>query len=307
MADPVRVGFGTAHLFLRPDDEARSAAVLAVVLALPVGLIDTAPSYGHGRSEERVGVALAGLAGRPLVTTKVGLEPVLDPSPLLRAAKAASRRLPAPVQQRLRGGGGERRGLDPGLVRASVSRSLQRLGRIDRLLLHEVHPADLTDEVLGILAGSLAAGDVAAVGVATQDLLTAPCVARAPDLLTVAHVTASLLRPPVVLPVGVTVRVGHGLLGPAAVDLSALRAVLGSSRELADRWAAAVAGTSWEGPDGLAHAVLGAAAGRGLTDVVVATSRANAVAGTVAAAAAPPPPEIARALAVLAAQCSTTD
>jgi len=86
------------------------AAVLAAVLALPVGLIDTAPSYGHGRSEERVGVALAGLARRPLVTTKVGLEPARDPSPLLGAAKAASRRLPAVVQQRLRGGGGERRG-----------------------------------------------------------------------------------------------------------------------------------------------------------------------------------------------------
>lgn len=104
---------------------------------------------------------------------------------------------------------------------------------------------------------------MAAVGVATQDVLTAPCVARAPDLLTVAHVTASLLRPPVVLPAGVTVRVGHGLFGPAAADLSALRAVLGSSGELADRWAARGRRHELGGPDGLAHAVLGAAAARG--------------------------------------------
>lgn len=99
-------------------------------------------------------------------------------------------------------------------------------------------------------ASGAAAGDVAAVGVATQDVLTAPCVARAPDLLTVAHVTASLLRPPVVLPAGVTVRVGHGLLGPARLICRPCGRCSGRQGSWLTAGRLAVAGTSWEGRTG---------------------------------------------------------
>jgi len=296
----VRVAFGTAHLFLRPGDEAASQALLLAALALPVHGVDTAPSYGHGRSEARVGTALergalAAGAARPLVTTKVGLEPTPDQGVGARAGSQVVRRLPPGLEGRLRArlgrpAGGLARGvLDAGLVRASVARSLRRLGHVDRLVLHEARPEDVTDEVLGVLAGHLAAGDVGALGVATQDSLTAAVVARAPELLTVAHVTASVLREPVPLPPSVTVRVGHGLLGPAGADLRRLRGCLAADAGLAERWRAAVAGTAWEGPDGLAHAVLGLAAARGSTDVIVATSRSAGLAGTVAAAGQAPP------------------
>src|ERR1700741_5151839 len=56
-------------------DEAVSIATIRRAIELGVTLIDTAPAYGFGRSEEIVGKALAegGLRGRVLIATKVGL------------------------------------------------------------------------------------------------------------------------------------------------------------------------------------------------------------------------------------------
>ena len=56
-------------------DEAESIATLRAAVEHGVDLIDTAPAYGFGRSEEIVGKALAGgLRSRVCIATKVGLE-----------------------------------------------------------------------------------------------------------------------------------------------------------------------------------------------------------------------------------------
>ena len=57
-------------------DEAESAATIRGAVDHGINLIDTAPAYGFGRSEEIVGNALygAGLRSRVVIATKVGLE-----------------------------------------------------------------------------------------------------------------------------------------------------------------------------------------------------------------------------------------
>jgi aryl-alcohol dehydrogenase-like predicted oxidoreductase len=57
-------------------DEAESIATIRAAVERGINIIDTAPAYGFGRSEEIVGRALAEgkLRSRVLIATKVGLE-----------------------------------------------------------------------------------------------------------------------------------------------------------------------------------------------------------------------------------------
>lgn len=54
-------------------DEAESIAAIQASLDAGVTLIDTAPAYGLGRSEEIVGKALAGRRDKAVIATKCGL------------------------------------------------------------------------------------------------------------------------------------------------------------------------------------------------------------------------------------------
>ena len=70
-----RVGLGTAVLgnFLQAISDADAVTVISRSLASGVRYIDTAPLYGHGLAEQRVGVAVAGSSPAGLVlSTKVG-------------------------------------------------------------------------------------------------------------------------------------------------------------------------------------------------------------------------------------------
>src|SRR5258705_9055120 len=57
-------------------DEAESIATIQAGLERGINIIDTAPAYGFGRSEEIVGRAIAGVRARPRVVlaTKTGLD-----------------------------------------------------------------------------------------------------------------------------------------------------------------------------------------------------------------------------------------
>src|ERR1700682_2401758 len=57
-------------------DEAQSVSTIRAALEHGINIIDTAPAYGFGRSEEVVGRALAdaNLRSRVLITTKAGLQ-----------------------------------------------------------------------------------------------------------------------------------------------------------------------------------------------------------------------------------------
>src|SRR5688572_28798596 len=74
-------GFGGAAIgnLYRPVEEAEALATVTHALEAGLGLIDTAPYYGHGLSETRIGRALGAWRGaRPLICSKVGR--VLDPA-----------------------------------------------------------------------------------------------------------------------------------------------------------------------------------------------------------------------------------
>jgi len=70
-----RIGLGTASLgnFLEPMTDAEAIAVIRRALEAGIRYIDTAPLYGHGLAEQRVGHAIVGLSRSELVvSTKVG-------------------------------------------------------------------------------------------------------------------------------------------------------------------------------------------------------------------------------------------
>lgn len=280
------VALGTAHLFALVDP-GRSGAVLAAAWDAGVRRFDTAPSYGHGLSEPALGTFLAGHPGTEVVTTKVGLDPVAPGGAARRAAKAVARRvLPDGVAARLRRSGGTPvpGRFAPERVRASAERSLRRLGgRVDRLLLHEVHVEEVDDGLVAELERLVRSGDVGAVGVATQNARTAAAVERLGRVATVAHVAAGPFDEPVRLPSHVDTVVGHGLLGAGGRDLSTLRGVLHGSVARRDRWQDACAATDLA-DDGLAEALLARATRLDLTDVLVATGRPERVARSYALA-----------------------
>lgn len=167
---------GNMHRILAEDD-----AVATTRAAWHAGLryFDTAPLYGHGLSEQRVGRALAGCPrGDFLVSTKVGR--LLEPS--------------QPGEE----GGGIYKGVPPLKVRfdytrdgvlASLEASLARLGldRVDILYVHDLerrtHGSDAAHDARWreltdgggwrALAELRAAGTVSAIGLGVNE--TAAC------------------------------------------------------------------------------------------------------------------------------------
>jgi hypothetical protein len=154
-----------------------------------------------------------------------------------------------------------------------VQQSIHRLGRIERLLLHEVRAGDITDELLSYLQTLLQAGDVGQLGVATTNADTLTCLRLAPDLFEVAHLAVGPFDSAVALPAPVTVRVGHGVFGAGGKALRALTDALRSDASRAEHWRTCVAGTRWQGPTGLSDLLLARSCTQGLTDVIVATTK----------------------------------
>jgi aryl-alcohol dehydrogenase-like predicted oxidoreductase len=109
---------------------------------LGVRLFDTAPAYGAGEAERRLGESLARLPRYEcIITTKAGVT----------SSGLANRH----------------RDFSPSAIRKSVEGSIRRLNtRIDWLLLHGPSAGDLTHELLKTLADLKRRGDIAAVGVA---------------------------------------------------------------------------------------------------------------------------------------------
>ena len=56
-----------------PQDDDDSVRTLRAALDNGINWLDTAPIYGHGRSEEVIGMALKDIADKPIVATKCGL------------------------------------------------------------------------------------------------------------------------------------------------------------------------------------------------------------------------------------------
>ena len=112
-----RIGLGTWAIggwMWGGTDEARSIETIRGAVQGGINLIDTAPVYGFGRSEEIVGKALEGIRDHAVIATKVALE---WPNEEVRRNASAAR------------------------IRQEVEDSLRRL-RTDRIDLYQVHWPD---------------------------------------------------------------------------------------------------------------------------------------------------------------------
>jgi aryl-alcohol dehydrogenase-like predicted oxidoreductase len=123
-------------------DEAQSVTTIRAALEHGVNLIDTAPVYGFGRSEEIVGKAIAegGLRASVLIATKAGLG--WKNGNVFRDARAAR-------------------------IRHEIEDSLRRL-RTDHIDIYQVHWPDPTvavEETAEAMHGLLRQGKIRAIGV----------------------------------------------------------------------------------------------------------------------------------------------
>lgn len=157
-----RVGLGCAALgnLYSPVAEADAAATVEAAWNRGVRFFDTAPLYGHGLSEQRLGRALAGLPrDETVLCTKVGrvLVPAEDPGETIFADVP-------PVRPEF--------DFSAAGVDASLVASLERLG-VDHLDVVHVHdPDDHLDQVVAETVPALsrwrAEGVVGAVGLGTN-------------------------------------------------------------------------------------------------------------------------------------------
>ena len=162
-----RLSFGTAGLggLYRPVSEAEAEAVLDAAWTAGLRYFDTAPHYGHGMAEHRLGRFLRDREGWVL-STKVGrlLSPDPDPPAEVHGFHSA-----LPLRQRF--------DFTYDAIMRSVEDSYQRLGlnRIDILYVHdigdpgagtdtEMHRRQLLDSGVRALEELRSSGEVAAVG-----------------------------------------------------------------------------------------------------------------------------------------------
>ncbi|AZV38794.1 aldo/keto reductase [Komagataeibacter xylinus] len=123
-----------------PDDR-NAIATIHEALDLGITLVDTAPVYGFGHSEEIVGQALAGRRDRVAIATKVGLDWKDDHKPF--------------------------RNSSPARIRKEIEDSLRRL-RTDYIDLYQVHWPDSAvpmEETARTLEALVREGKVLALGV----------------------------------------------------------------------------------------------------------------------------------------------
>lgn len=141
-----RVGLGTWAIggwMWGGADDAASIATVRGAVEQGINLIDTAPVYGFGHSEEIVGRALQGIRDQAVIATKVALQWKPD------------------------GSGGVRRNSTPERIRQEVEDSLRRL-RTDRIDLYQVHWPDTLvpfEETAAALERLRLEGKILAIGV----------------------------------------------------------------------------------------------------------------------------------------------
>jgi aryl-alcohol dehydrogenase-like predicted oxidoreductase len=129
----------------RSEDDAIEMVQYAV--DQDITYIDTGDVYGHGRSEELIGQALAEVRDEVTVATKVGYDFYNNP-------QAGHGELP--------------KEMDPDYLRDAVHKSLDRLGMdsIDVLQLHNANVDEITPDVLELLDELEEEGTIEATGLA---------------------------------------------------------------------------------------------------------------------------------------------
>jgi aryl-alcohol dehydrogenase-like predicted oxidoreductase len=142
------------------QDERRSIAAIQASIDAGIDLIDTAPNYGLGRSEEIVGKAIRGRRERVLIATKCGL--IWDrPEGTPRFTMIDEHERPHAIHYDMR----------PRAVRRGCEDSLRRLGtdRIDLLQIHWPDPSMRMEDMFGEMLRLREEGLVRWLGVCNLD------------------------------------------------------------------------------------------------------------------------------------------
>ncbi|GAA2462377.1 aldo/keto reductase [Agromyces soli] len=177
-----RLGYGAAsigNLYREVSDEAAEAA-LEAAWAGGIRYFDTAPHYGLGLSERRLGAFLGRMPRAEYVlSTKVGR--VLEPNPDFAGGDDRANEFVVPDRTVRR--------FDPSEagVRRSIEDSLERLG-VDRIDVAYLHDPDVYDLDRGLAEGLPALqrlreeGLVEAIGIGTNDAAAAARAVREGEL-----------------------------------------------------------------------------------------------------------------------------
>ncbi len=142
-----RVGLGTWAMgddFWGSVDDQESIRTIHAAIENGISLVDTAPAYGSGHSEEVVGKALKGRRDRVVVATKVGIR---------------------------KPGGKLQKNLSPDSVRQEIEDSLRRLG-VETIDLYQIHwpdPNTPLEDTLEVLLQAQEAGKFRYLGVSNFD------------------------------------------------------------------------------------------------------------------------------------------
>lgn len=162
MASVVGLGtwvLGGGAVWGADTEDAESIRTIQAAVDAGINLIDTAPAYGWGRSEEVVGKAIRGRRDRVILATKCGLW--TDDERGSYFTELDGRVM--------------RRSLRPDTIKIEVERSLRRLG-VDCIDLYQTHwpsvPPDLTPiaETMACLETLREEGKVRAIGVCNVSL-----------------------------------------------------------------------------------------------------------------------------------------
>lgn len=231
-SDIGRFGYGTS-LLLQDRSAADAIRLLDTAIDQGIQYFDTARMYCSGHAEAIVGEVADRRRDRMFITTKAGIFP-----PSTKPVAKVARKLAGMTGLRVpRFARAPDHCFGPEQIRASVDTSLAALGtkRIDLLLMHEIAPVDVTDELIDLLHGLQSQGTIRAYGLATGRAETRAILAQFPGTFVFAQVPDSLwLRQRDAEGFdGVDVLASHSLLGPAFADL-ALR--LKSDAALGVRW-----------------------------------------------------------------------
>lgn len=167
------VSFGCSGLgnLYRKLEDAAAEAVLARAWDHGIRYFDTAPHYGRGLSEQRLGAFLRGRDRTDyVISTKVGR--LLSPGPQLAEADGFIEPLPYAVRYDYSGDG----------IEAAVEQSCERLGtsRVDIVYVHDIgrythggnnarHMADLLGSGLDRLQRLKAQGRIRAIGLGVNE------------------------------------------------------------------------------------------------------------------------------------------
>lgn len=140
------------------SDERKAIRAIQAAIDRGITLIDTAPAYGFGLSEEIVGKALRGRRDAVVLATKAGL--------IWHAQRGEFFFASDENQPTASGSIRVYRCLAPAEIRAEVDRSLRRLGtdRIDLLQTHWQDPTTPIAETMQTLMDLKAAGKIRAIG-----------------------------------------------------------------------------------------------------------------------------------------------